>query len=399
MLPMRIPREFTPDAVRESSPKGEQLYTGFLRSGEPFKSMLEANPWLMPPDMRKPLERGTGRYWDTTVGRKHDYWKDFDLPQPTKDIRQMRLDLREWGFCLVEEGLSDAQYQRMRSRLRAQAEGERLAGMEQRTPFGQYVNTLVNKGRCFAQCIEQDPDAVQAGPVIEQIMDETLGSSWICHSFLANGADPGGYPQGLHIDQGPLMPWVTAEAPALFNTMYILDDVNEVNGGTLVIPGSHKILAAAGSGGTVGRLPPVINLEARGGTIVLFDGRLLHGTGVHWSSEQRFVATMSNVKPWMRQQENWVLSVSPDVLEGASPKLLHRMGFQALVYGGTVEGFGLGARGRVGDRGGAIKQFRTALDAGKYRRLGELGPGSPEQDLEGDYVLRQAMASARSDAG
>ncbi|MBW2271389.1 MAG: phytanoyl-CoA dioxygenase family protein [Deltaproteobacteria bacterium] len=392
---MGIPKEFTPETVREQSPDSEQLYTDFWRSGEPFKSMLEANPWLMPPDMRKPLEWGTGRYWETTVARKHDYWRDFELPKPTKDIRQMRHDLREWGFCLVEEGLSDAQYARMRGRLRAQAEGERLAGIEQRTPFGQYVNTLVNKGRCFAQCIEQDPEAVQAGPLIEQIVDETLGPGWICHSFLANGADPGGYPQGLHIDQGPLMPWVTVEAPALFNTMYLLDDVDESNGGTLVIPGSHKAMAAAGNGGTIGKLPPAINLEARGGTIMLFDGRLLHGTGANRSSDQRFVATMSNVKPWTRQQENWALSVAPEVLESASPKLLHRMGLQAIVYGGTVEGFGLGARGGVGDRGGAIKQFRSALDAGEYRRVGELDADSPDEDLQRDYTLRHALASAR----
>ena len=40
----------------------------------------------------------------------------------------------------------------------------------------------------------------------------------------------------------------------------------------------------------------------------------------------------------MRQQENWVLTVSPEVLKEASPKLLHRMGMQALTYGATIEG-------------------------------------------------------------
>jgi hypothetical protein len=36
--------------------------------------MHRNNPWLAPPDMREPLEWGTGRYWDTTVARKHPYW-------------------------------------------------------------------------------------------------------------------------------------------------------------------------------------------------------------------------------------------------------------------------------------------------------------------------------------
>ena len=188
---MTVPSEFTADSVKERSPREEQLYSSFLRNRDPFQSVFENNPWLLPPDPRKPLEWGTGRYWDTTVARKHDYWTNIPLPQATKDIRRMRRDVREWGYCLVEEGMSAAQYDRLRGRVLEQAAGERLAGIAAQTPSGQYVHTLVNKGRCFAQCIEQDPEAVQAGPLIEQIMNETLGHGWICHSFLANGADPG----------------------------------------------------------------------------------------------------------------------------------------------------------------------------------------------------------------
>tara|TARA_B000000460_G_scaffold183088_1_gene131231 strand:- start:3426 stop:4622 length:1197 start_codon:yes stop_codon:yes gene_type:complete len=390
-----VPIEFTPDYVEENSSRDQHLFRSFLRSGQPFKSIIENNPWLMPPDLSKPLEWGTGRYWDTTVARKHDYWKDFDLPEATKDINQMRKDIHEWGFCLIEEALSKQQCNQFIERIREQAEGERLAGINQPTPSGQYVNTLINKGDIFSKCIEQDPEAVQAGPVIEQVTDEALGKGWICHSFLSNGADPGGYPQGLHIDQGPLLPWVTEEAPALFNTMYIPEDVNEENGGTLFIPGSHKILIQAGSGGKVGKLPPAVNLEAVAGTIMLFDGRMLHGTGANRSDKQRFVATMSNVKSWMRTQENWVLSVSPDVLEKASPKLLHRIGLQALTYGATVEGFGLGAGGRIGDVWGNIKQFRNAVDKGNYIRVRELSAKSSSEDLTKNYTVRVAMKKAR----
>jgi hypothetical protein len=392
---MTSPEEFTRQWVQDHSPEDAQLYRGFLKNREPFSSIYEANPWLVPPDIKEPLEWGTGRYWDTTVARKHPYWKDFELPHPTRDIRQMRGDLRQWGFCLIRDALSPAQCEQFRERLWAQAEGERLAGVAHPTPSGQYVHTLINKGTCFAGCIEQNPEAVQAGPVIEQIMNETLGRGWICHSFLANGADPGGYPQGLHMDQGPLLPWVTAEAPALMNTMYIPQDVNEENGGTLVIPGSHRLVAAAGSGGRLGELPPTINLEAPAGTIMLFDGRLLHGTGANRSDRQRFVATMSNVKSWMRTQENWILSVAPDVLESASPKLLHRLGLQALTYGATMEGFGMGASGREGDPWGSLRQFRSAYDAGSYERVRELDANSPTEALEKTYTVRTAVDRAR----
>ncbi len=392
---MAVPIEFTPEHVAENSPRDEHLYRSFLRCGEPYKSMLTRNPWLMPPDPRKPLEEGTGGYWETTVGRKHPHWKDVALPNPTRDIHQMRRDLTRWGYTLIEDGLSEEQCERFHTRIFEQAEGERLAGIAQITPSGQYVNTLINKGRVFGQCIEHDPEAVQAGPLIEQLLDETLGKGWICHSFLSNGADPGGQPQGLHLDQGPLLPWLTEEAPALVNTMFIPQDVNEVNGGTLLIPGSHRILIEAGTGGEVGEMPPAINLEAKAGTILVFDGRVLHGTGVNRSDERRFVATMSSVKSWMRQQENWVLSVAPDVLASASPKLLHRMGLQALTYGSTIEGFGLGASGRMGDPWGAIQQFREAYDRGEYVRVRELSPRSPKEDLHQAYTVFRATERAR----
>ncbi len=392
---MNPPDEFASSWVAAHSAEEEQPYRAFLKNREPFATLYADHPELAPPDLKAPLPWSTGQYWDTTVAKKHPYWSDIDLPQATKDIRLLRRDLATWGYCLIEDGLSKTQCDRFRERLLEQAAGERAAGIAMMAPSGQYVHTLINKGACFVGCIEQNPEAVQAGPVIEQLMDETLGKGWICHSFLANGADPGGYPQGLHMDQGPLLPWVTVEAPALVNTMFIPQDVNEDNGGTLVIPGSHQRIAAAGSGGKLGELPPAINLEARAGTIMVFDGRLLHGTGANRTDHPRYVATMSNVKSWMRTQENWVISVAPDVLEDASPTLQHRLGLQAVTYGATIEGFGISAGGRAADPWSSIKPFRSAYDAGTYERVRELSPDSPPEVLAKPYTVRKAIADAR----
>lgn len=394
---MTIPLEFTSEYVTTHSEEQLQHHRAFLRSGEPFRSMLKANPWLRPLKPGEELFFDGTRYWDTTTADQHPYWREHVLPVPNKDIRQLRQDLHEWGYCLIEDGLSAAQCEQFVHRLRNQAEGERAAGVDQYTPSGQQINTLVNKGRCFAGCIEQHPDHVQAGPVIEQLMNETLGDGWICHSFLAICADPGGHPQGLHIDQGPLLPWMTEQAPALMNTMYIPQDVDEVNGGTLMIPGSHKIMIDAGSGGQIGQLPPAINLKAKAGTVMLFDGRVLHGTGANRSDDQRLVAVMSNVKNWMRTQENWVVSVAPEVLAQASPKLRHRMGLQALTWGATVEGFGMGAPGRIDDVWGDIAPFREAQERGEYHRVRELSAASPTTELEKAYTIRHVQHALRED--
>jgi len=76
--------------------------------------------------------------------------------------------------------------------------------------------------------------------------------------------------------------------------------------------------------------------------------------------------------------------------------LLHRIGLQALTYGATVEGFGLGASGRIGDPWGSIKQFRTANDQGVYFRVRELSKESDRDEFEKPYTLRGAMKSTRN---
>ena len=101
-------------------------------------------------------------------------------------------------------------------------------------------------------------------------------------------------------------------------------------------------------------------------------------------------------KPYLRQQENWMLSVSPEVLERASPKLLHRMGYQATTGTQTNEGHGFGARGFVDEAAGATVDFRKAADQGDYVRVGELGPDSSREELEAPYTLRDVVGKARA---
>ena len=179
--------------------------------------------------------------------------------------------------------------------------------------------------------------------------------------------------------------------------MTMLNKIDEQNGGTLVIPGSHRLLAEASrSGEPVGPLKPAINLDAEAGTIVVMDGRLLHGTGINHTDTPRIVMLNAMQSGWLRQQENWMLSVRPDVVERSSPKLLHRMGFQAATYGQTNEGHGFGAIGRAGESAGALAGFRLAADNGSYLRVGELGPNSTLEELNAPFTLRDVVATARA---
>ena len=174
----------------------------------------------------------------------------------------------------------------------------------------------------------------------------------------------------------------------MVNTVYIMQDVNETNGGTLVIPTSHRIVSSVPPGQEIGELPPAINVEAKAGTVMLMDGRILHGTGVNHTSDWRYIMTQSNVKPWMRQQENWQLAIDPEVLANASDKLLARMGFNS---SGLIEiGSYSGRKTTVG--------VRLAMEQGEYRRIREMRSPVAEETKEKltIYKMKQKIDEARS---
>jgi len=394
---MTVPQEFTPEAIAAASANAFAPYKPFHTSGEPYRSLLRNNPWTRVPGPKDVLEWGKGWYYDTTVARKHAHWRDVALPCATKDAAQLRRDFYEWGYCLIDEGVSAQQCARLAARVADQAAAERALGIAHLSPAQQHVWALVNKGADFVACMTHEPAAVQAGPLIEVLLDEALGSGWNHLSFISNISFPGCHPQGLHQDQSLIAPYHFTDAPVLVNTVYILQDVNEVNGGTLIIPGSHKL--QRNDDGAFGALPTAINLEAKAGTIMLMDGRVLHGGAVNRSEKLRYIITNSVVRPWIRQQESFLLTVRPEVLASASPKFLWRAGFQATSTRNMVEGYGYFGSGGVGDPNGSLVHVRHAIDHGGYRHVGELSMAHLDSIDVGAFTLAQIQRheTARSD--
>ena len=91
-----------------------------------------------------------------------------------------------------------------------------------------------------------------------------------------------------------------------------------------------------------------------------------------------------------------MLSVKPEVIQRASPKLLQRMGYQATNAAQTNEGHGFGASGSLQEASGSIVDFRLAADKGEYLRVGELGPNSSKEDLNTAFTLRDVVTKARA---
>lgn len=300
-----------------------------------------------------------------------------ELPEASDDIDQLRHSLETFGYCVVADALSPAQLETFRTRVDEQARAERRLNLTGFTsadadgvPTNQFLIALANKGCCFADAIEFSERSVAKGALLDQLTTELLGREFICNSAAAAIAGPNGTPQALHCGQSmipkPWPPW-----PFECFVGFPLDDFTQNNGGTLVIPRSHKILTDCGAN-QVPPLPPTTNVVAPAGSALIMDGRLVHGTGANFSDALRRLIILTFHKPFIRQQEQWSLTLRPEVYANASDKLKARLGFRA--WHGGLGGF-------EGQGDGAMAPLRDDWNA-----VGELTDDSPQADAN-DYSV------------
>ena len=109
-----------------------------------------------------------------------------------------------WGYCKIDNALSAEQVAVIRQRVldpSRRRKTRRGIALQKNTKRPKNVGCCVvsTKGGVFEKLIEQHPDAVQAGPLVEQIVLEALGPNWISNSLIASISLKGGVPPGICI--------------------------------------------------------------------------------------------------------------------------------------------------------------------------------------------------------
>jgi ectoine hydroxylase-related dioxygenase (phytanoyl-CoA dioxygenase family) len=179
---------------------------------------------------------------------------------------------RDAGTALLEDGSA--------------ADGRYLAGVNQR------VVGLLGKGDAFRR--------LAAAPAVLAVMRRVFGDDAVLlSSVTANVANAGGLAMALHADQG----FVPRETPyaVLANAIWPLVDFTTANGATRVVPGSHC------DGGT----SDAIAVEAAAGSVILLDGRTVHGTGANTGDAPRPAVIVTYCRPWVRPFSNHLLELTP----------------------------------------------------------------------------------------
>jgi ectoine hydroxylase-related dioxygenase (phytanoyl-CoA dioxygenase family) len=236
------------------------------------------------------------------------------LPSPTRDLARAFEDLAQFGYAIVEGALDRAQTAALRERVVAQARGEVARGVAYHDyKSNQRLWMLINKGRIFRD--------VTLHPLVEQFMGPLLGEDYLLSSFTANIARPGSPTMSLHFDQYYVDFW-TAK-PLVANIAWMLDDFTEANGGTRLVPGSHLDRERRAYG-----VEDTVAAEAPAGSALIFDGRLIHGTGANITeSEERHVILSYHCRPFLRQQENFFWGLDPQIRRTEREVFLRRLGF------------------------------------------------------------------------
>ncbi|HEV2370497.1 MAG TPA: phytanoyl-CoA dioxygenase family protein [Acidimicrobiales bacterium] len=250
----------------------------------------------------------------------------------TQDLDRARADLAELGYCLVADALEPTTVAGLRRRVEELAAREIEDGTDYVYENGsnQRVWTLLNKGPEFVDLILH--------PLAIEMMEHLLGYGFLLSNIDANIAGPGGKPMFLHADQSFVpdpWPW---PYPLVANIMWMLDDFTPDNGATRVVPGSHLEGHGPRPADMAGRAKtePV---TAPAGTALVFDGRLWHQTGANTTrDEKRHGILAYYCRPFMRQQENWFVSLRPDVLESAPPRLRQLLGYENYLSLGMIDG-------------------------------------------------------------
>ena len=233
--------------------------------------------------------------------------------------------VKEQGYIIFENVLN----QEILSEIRR--ESERLLDKTGRNPFEglltQRIYSLISKTTCCNSLVEH--------PLILALLDKLMLPNYLLSQLQIINIQPGEKQQPIHYDDAFYR--VPRPRPAIgAATVWAIDDFTAENGATVVIPQSHLWNDKTPDDNDKTRQ---VSVEMPAGSVVFFLGTLWHGGGANRSDKPRLAVTAQYCEPWVRQQENFSLSVPAEKVAQCSENIKRLLGYS--IYGpfmGFVDG-------------------------------------------------------------
>ncbi len=161
-------------------------------------------------------------------------------------------------------------------------------------------------------------------PTVLAVADHALLPSCVAYQVQYTGVmhlEPGEKQQVLHRDTS-LYPIANPCPPLTVATMWAVTDFTRANGGTRVVPGSHRW-----DNDRVPTRDDVVAAEMPAGSVLIYVGNMVHGGGSNRSNGVRTGVALHYSLGWLRQEENQYLAVSPDQARALPDRLQELMGY------------------------------------------------------------------------
>jgi ectoine hydroxylase-related dioxygenase (phytanoyl-CoA dioxygenase family) len=162
-------------------------------------------------------------------------------------------------------------------------------------------------------------------PTVRGLCEDTLGrekTAYQLHVTAALKVGPGARAQLLHREDDSFPFFEVPRPNLILATMWAISDFRADNGGTLIVPGSHRWEA-----GRVAELDEVVSAEMPAGSILFWAGGTFHGAGENRSNDWRYGVIFTYSLAWLRQEENQYLDVPRHIAEKLSPEMRTMIGY------------------------------------------------------------------------
>ena len=181
------------------------------------------------------------------------------------------------------------------------------------------VTALVARSEAVGRMVT-DPKALS-------LCDHFLGPNsefgYQLHVTAALEVGPGARSQVLHREEDTFTFFAPPRPNLVLASMWAITDFRAENGGTLLVPGSHRWEAD--------RSPEpdeIATAEMPAGSVLFWLGGTLHGAGANTSDDWRYGIILTYSLGWLRQEENQYLDVPPHVAERLPAKLRALVGYE-----------------------------------------------------------------------
>ena len=229
--------------------------------------------------------------------------------------------MKDRGWTIIENFLDASGLAAFRAAI-----APHLGGLRGRNPFEgrttERVYTLVGRGRVF--------EDLSCDPRLMAVLSAFLQPNFLLSASHAIRILPGEAAQALHTDDA-FYASPRPRPPLGISVIGAIDAFTAENGGTVMIPGSHRWganeLAAVRERRMGGSSAETTPLEMPAGAIAVFPGTLVHGAGANRSNTARLAFTSQYCEPWLRTQENFYLAIPRERVRAMAPALQSLLGY------------------------------------------------------------------------